>query len=175
MRDKGWEGSWDRASKCLSLPKMMKRKKKRGPVSWKDPMKNKSSRIISFRNQACNTWIPKDIMEISGQNLQCTQTLWLGSNQKFCIPGIQTTPCRGHSPLQKERRRNRKTTHSPSWAMLEFLRMQGRFWEKVRYMCGWGGDSPEQSTQWSGAGERAWGWKADGDSPSDLCTLQTWE
>lgn len=120
MRDKALGRSWDKAAKGLSLPDMMKRKKKKASVTWKEDMKNKSWRIISFRNQACNTQTPEDMMEISGWNLRYTQSAWLGNNPKFCISGIQTTLCRGHS-LAAEWQRKKQEGHllsSPSKARI---------------------------------------------------------
>ena len=108
MRDKGWGRSWNKAAKGLSLPDMMKRK--RESVTWKENMKNKSWKISSFKSQACDTWISDDMMEVSGQKLWYTQSLWFGDNCKFLISRIQSTPCRGHS-LAAEGKRKKQEGH----------------------------------------------------------------
>lgn len=114
MRDKGWGRSWNKAAKGLSLPDMMKRK--RESVTWKENMKNKSWKISSFKSQACDTWISDDMMEVSGQKLWYTQSLWFGDNCKFLISRIQSTPCRGHSLAAEGKR---KKTGRPSTLLHE--------------------------------------------------------
>ena len=95
MRDKGWRRSSNKAARGLCLPDMMKRK--RESVTWKEDTKNKSWRISSFKSEAYDTFLSDDMMEVSGQNLWYTQSLWLGDNSKCLISRIQRTPCRGHS------------------------------------------------------------------------------
>lgn len=108
MRDKGWRRSSNKAARGLCLPDMMKRK--RESVTWKEDTKNKSWSISSFRSEACDTFLSDDMMEVSGQNLWYTQSLWLGANSKCLISRTQRTPCRGHS-LAAEGNRKKQEGH----------------------------------------------------------------
>ena len=94
MRDKGWRRSSNKAARGLCLPDRWKGK---GGQRLGKRIRRTKAEVSSFKSEACDAFLSDDMMEVSGQNLWYTQSLWLGDNSKCLISRIQGTPCRGHS------------------------------------------------------------------------------
>lgn len=103
-------GTRPRLQKASPNWKWERRKGGQEPVTWKKQTKNKCW-SISFRNQACNTWIPEDRTEVSGQNLQSTQRLWLKDNPNLRMP-VSTLPLQKAQPSYGGRGRHPEANDS---------------------------------------------------------------
>lgn len=150
-------GTRPRLQKASPYWKWEKRKGGQEPVTWKEHVKNKGWRSISFRNQACNTWIPENMTKFLARTYNAHSDYDLKITQNSALPVSKLPPAEGTAWLWRERKAPGGHRRPPR-AELELLRTEGGFWEKVRYMS-------EQVTWWLAPRARVCKGKANGDRP----------
>lgn len=135
---KFWEGAETRLQKACPYLTWWRGKRKRhqwlGKRIWRIKAEESShSEIKPAIHRPQKTW-----WKFLAGNCDTHRAHDLEITPNFAFPVSKLPSAEDTAWLQSDRGRNRKATYSPPQAKLEFPRIQGGFWEKLKCMCGAG-------------------------------------